>query len=262
MADKVISYVENQHNTISAIVDHVLFKKTLTDHWFQWFLEMGLWHLRELKLDTWQDVKTELIEVSDRRTVILPPGFQDWVVVAIPVGQYAVTLGINSKLKLGNRSTSDTIVKGLLSQNLPTGLDFEAYGGYTLHNFNRSSVQCVGQGLNIQKGTFRFVDHKTYKELLLDYDFNQTHVYLEYITDGFDPCGETILNPYFCDYVKKGMEFSWEEEKNRSRTEASIERKAKDLRDAYRLVRARKNNLDPQTIINLTRQQTRFTPHI
>ena len=66
----------------------------------------------------------------------------------------------------------------------------------------------------------------------------------------------------FVTMLKKGMEFSWEEEKNPSRTEASIDRKAKDLRDAWRLVRARKNNLDPQTILNLTRQQTRFTPHI
>lgn len=257
-----ISYVEGQHNTMGAIVDHVLFKKTLHESWWQWMLEMGLWHLRELKLDTWQDVKTELLAVTDRKTVILPDDFIDWVIVGIPVGQYAVSLGLNTQLKLTDRTTSDSTVAGLLSQNLPSGLDFAAYGGYYLSNFRGSSIPCVGSGLNINKGSFRVLENKTYKELLLDYDFNQTHVYLEYITDGFEPCGETILHPYFCDYVKKGMEFSWEEEKNPSRTEASIDRKAKDLRDAWRLVRARKNNLDPQTIINLTRQQTRFTPHI
>lgn len=256
-----ISYVENQHNTIGAVVDHVLFKKTLHDSWYQWFLEMGLWHLRELKLSTWQDVKTVLLEVTSRKTVILPDSFMDWVVVAVPVGQYAVTLGVNSKLKLSSRSDSDAVVAGLLSQNMPRGLDFSAYDGYRLHNFNGSSVQCVGEGLNITKGTFRYIDHGTSKELLLDYDFSQTHVYLEYITDGFEPCGETILHPYFCDYVKKGMEFSWEEEKNPSRTEASIDRKAKDFHDALRLVRARKNDLDPQTILNLSRQEVRFTPH-
>lgn len=257
-----VSYVEGQHNTISAVVDHVLFKKTLHEAWYQWMLEMGLWHLRELKLSTWQDVKTVLLEVTDRKTVLLPDSFIDWVAVGIPVGQYVVTLGVNSKLKLTDRSTDDNIVAGLLSQNMPTGIDFDNYTGYRLHNFNGSSLRSIGAGLNIQKGTFRYIDHGTSKELLLDYDFNQTHVYLEYITDGFDPCGETIVNPYFADYVKKGMEFSWEEEKNPSRTEASIDRKAKDFRDAWRLVRARKNNLDPQTIINVTRQQTRLTPHI
>jgi hypothetical protein len=256
-----ISYVEGQHNTIGAIVDHVLFKKTLHESWWQWFLEQGLWHLRELKLDTWQDVKTELLAVTDRKTVILPDDFIDWVIVGIPVGQYAVSLGLNTQLKLTDRTTSDATVAGLLSQNLPNGLDFAAYGGYHLSNFRGASVPCVGSGLNINKGSFRVLENKTYKELLLDYDFNQTHVYLEYITDGFEPCGETILHPYFCDYVKKGMEFSWEEEKNPSKTEASISRKAKDFRDAYRLVVARKNDLDPQTILNLSRQETRFTPH-
>jgi hypothetical protein len=261
MADQ-ISYVEGQHNTIGAVVDHVLFKKGLSDTWFQWLLEMGLWELRELKLDTWQDVKTELIAITSRRTVILPNHFVDWVIVAIPVGQYAVTLGVNSKLKLTDRTDADSVISGLLSQNLPNGIDFNNYGGYFLHNFNGQAVQCIGQGMNIAKGSFRYIDHGITKELLLDYDFNQTHVYVEYITDGFDPCGETVLNPYFCNFIKCAMEKSWEEEKNPKATEASIKRKTVDFENAGRVIRARKNDLDPQTLINISRQEVRFSAHI
>ena len=100
---KTVAYQEGQHNKISAIVDHILFKKGLPDQWFQWVLEMCLWELRELRLDVWQDVKTELLEVTDRRTVILPPGFVDWTVVALKVGQYFVSMGVNDKLNLLDR---------------------------------------------------------------------------------------------------------------------------------------------------------------
>jgi hypothetical protein len=256
-----IGYVENEHNMVSAVVDHVMFKKTLPEQFWQWMLEMGLWHLRELKLDVWQEPKTELLPVTDRKTVVLPSGFVDWTKIGVAVGQYVVTLGVNDKLKLTQRTTDDNIVAGLLSQNLPNGLDFNAYGGYYFFNYNGGSLKGIGGGF-VTKGSFRLVDHGTCKELLLDYDYSYDHVYLEYITDGFSPCGQTILNPYLCNYFLKGMEFSWEEEKNPNKTEASIFRKGQDLAAAARVVRARKNNLDPHTLINISRANTRFTSKI
>lgn len=256
-----IAYEEGKHNNISAIVDHVLFKKTLHESWFQWFLEMGLWHLRELKLDVWQDIKTELLPVTDRKTVMLPPGFVDWTKVGVKVGQYIVTLGVNGKLnELDRVPNSDDYVNGLLSQNLPNGLNFNSYGGGYFFNYNGSNLGC--QSGFITKGSFKVQGSGLYKEILLDYDYPHNYVLLEYITDGFDPCGETCVDPYFSDYVKKGMEFSWEEEKEPTRTEASIARRGRSFFDAECKVRARKNDLDPQTMLNLQRSQTRFTAKI
>jgi len=256
-----ISYVENQHNQISAIVDHVMFKKTLPESWWQWMLEMGLWHLRELKLSTWQDVKTVLLPVTDRKTVILPTDFVDWTKIGVQAGQYIVTLGINNKLSELDRTVDSNFIAGLFSQNLPNGLNFNAYNGYQFLNYNGGSLQSYGTGF-ITKGSFKISQIGTTKEILLDYDYCHNTVLVEYISDGFDPCGETVVDPYFADYVKKGMEFSWEEEKEPNRTEASIDRKAKDFRDAFRLVRARKNNLDPQTLLNISRANTRLTAKI
>lgn len=256
-----ISYVEGQHNKISAIVDHVMFKKTLPEAWWQWCLEMGLWHLRELKLDVWQDVVTEYLPVTDRKTVILPTSFVDWVKVGVKVGQYIVCLGVNGSLNhLDRDANSDDYVNGLLSQNLPNGLNFNSYGGQYFFNYNGSALSCIG-GF-IAKGSFKVHTSGTTKELLLDYDYPHDYVLVEYITDGFEPCGETIVDPYFSDYVKKGVEFEWEKEKNPNRTEASIRRYGLDLFAAECKVRARKNNLDPQTLLNISRQQTRFTPKI
>lgn len=259
---EAISYVPGQHNKISAIVDHVMFKKTLPEAWWQWMLEMALWYLRELHLDSFQDVKSELLPVTNRKTVILPSCFVDWTKVGVKVGQYCVTLGVNDKLNtLDRQVNSMDFVNGLASQNLPNGLGFNSYGGYYFFNYHGGSLPSFGGGF-ITKGSFKVSQIGTTKEILLDFDYPYNTLLVEYITDGFDPCGETIVDPYFADYLAKGMEFSWEEEKNPGRTEASIDRKARDLRDAWRLVRARKNNLDPQTLLNISRAQTRMTPKI
>lgn len=257
-----MDYSNASYNKVSAIVDHFLIKKGLTEHYYNWVLAMMLWHLRELRLDITQDVKTELLPVTDRKTVLLPLCCVDVVLVAMKVGQYAVTLGVNDKLTMLDRQPNSTdFVNGLLSQNLPNGLNFNSYGGYYAFNYNGGSVQCFGTGF-ITKGSFKIHNNGVSKEILLDYDYPYNEVYVEYITDGFDPCGETVVNPYLADYCLKGAELSWEEEKNPSRTEASIYRKGVEFNDAKRVVRARKNDLDPQTLLNISRAQTRFTPKI
>ncbi len=259
---EVISYKEGQYNKVSAIVDHMMFLNTISDQWFQWCLEVALWKLRELRLDIFQDVKSELFPVTDRKTVVLPPGFVDWVKVGTKIGQYLVTVGVNDKLNtLSRDANSNDFVAGLFSQNLPNGLNFDSYGGYYFLNYNGGSVASVGTGF-VTKGTFKVHDYGITKEILLDYDYPFENLLVEFITDGFDPCGETVVNPYFADYLNKGMEAEWEEKKNPNRTEASIRRKALDFVDAEKKVRARKNDLDPQTILNISRAQTRFTPHI
>jgi hypothetical protein len=258
---EAISYQAGQYNKISSIVDRFLFINGLHESWFQWALEVAMWQLRELNLDTTGQPKTELFQVSDRKTVILPSNCVDVMVVAMQVGQYFVTMGVNPKLTLTDRTTDSETVVGLLSQNLPNGLDFNSYGGFYLFNYNGATAYSFGGGFKT-KGMYRIKDYGTCKEILMDYDYLPSHIYVEYLTDGIDLCKETILNSYYCDYCYKSIEAVWEEKKNPSRTEASIQRKQRDLSDAGRVVRARKNDLDPQTMLNIQRQETRFTPHI
>lgn len=262
MANETVAYQENKHNQVKSIVDHVLFKKGLPERWYQWFLEMALWHLRELQLDVWQDVKTVYLQVTSRRTVVLPGNFVDWTKVGIKTGQYFITLGVNDRLNQLQRDPDNPdFVARLFSQELPNGLNLNNYVGYYFYNYNGSMFRSIGSGFRT-KGMFRVHFNGNVKELILDYDYPYDYVYLEYITDGFDPCGETVVDPYFADYLVKGMEFSWEEEKEQNRTEASIARRGRAFSIAKRNVLGRKNDLDPQTLLNISRSGFRFTPKV
>lgn len=253
---------QEEYNKASSIVDQFCLKKGLSAaHWFAWALTMGLWHLRELKLDTWQDVTTELLPVTSRRTVVMPTKYVDWVKIGVPVGQYVVTMGLNDDLGTLNRITN-TIdpIAALASQNPPNGIDFENYSGtgYVFSNYGGRSFTSYGQGLQ-SKGHFKVHKIGPVTEILLDYDVNCTELYVEYITDGIDCSGETMLHPYLADYFLKGMELTYEEEKNPSATEASIDRKSRDLYWAEKKVRARRNNLTPKTMLQLSRKHVRLT---
>lgn len=247
-----------QYYKLASVVDHWLIENDLGSGWFAKGLVWAIRGLREVKLDTWQDVLTELFPVTERNTVILPPSFVDWVKIGTPYGQYAKTMSINDDLNLLDRSPNDSVVSGLLEQNLPNGIDVGAYQGYNFSNYNGSCFFGIGGGF-ITKGHFKVHDDGQCKKLLMDYDYPFDNVYVEYITDGFNPCGETVISPYLYDYIIKYMDLRYEEKNNPKATESSIYRKGRDVFQAERRIRARRNNLDPKTLLDLTRKETTLT---
>lgn len=237
---------ETRYYKVASIVDEFLVDNDLTEHMFNKALAWAIRGLEEIKLDSWQDVKTCLLTVTARKTVVLPPDFVDWVKVGMPVGQYCVTLGVNDALRSDARDPNrgDT-VRGLLSQHLPNGMSFGNYGGYYFFNYRGASISGVGGGLP-SKGYFKLNDNGTCKELLLDYDYGYSQVYVEYITNGFDPCGESVVHPYLKDYLLKYMDFKYEDKNNPKANESSIYRKGRDVYFAEVKVRARFNPLTPK----------------
>ncbi len=254
-----MSNQNQQFYHLASIVDHWLIHSDLGSGWFAKGLMWAIAGLREVKLDTWADVKTELLPVTDRNTVILPSDFVDWVKICCQVGQYAKVMSVNDDLNLLDRRPNDKIVSGLLEQNLGNGIDINAYtGGYDFCNYNGSSFFGYGGGF-ITKGHFKVHDNGQCKQLLMDYDYPFDDVYIEYITDGFNPCGETVISPYLYDYLIKYMDFKYEEKNNPKSSEASIYRKGRDVHFAEKRIRARRNNLDPKTLLDLTRKETTLT---
>lgn len=232
-----------EYYKLASVVDNFLIENDLPNGYFNKCLLWAIRGLREIRLDTWQDATTKLLPVTDKGTVILPSDFVDWAIVSAYHNGRIETIGINSDLDALPRA------KG------PTASPDYAEVGYYLSNFSNGAIFSYGFALST-KGRFRVVDHGTCKVLTIDYPGRFPEIYLEYITDGFNPCGETIIHPYLYDYLIKYMDSKYEEKNNPKATEASIFRKSQDVFFAEKRVRARTNNLDPQTLINLARQHT------
>lgn len=250
---------KNKYYALGTVVDDFLDDNNLHNGFYQKALKWALRAVREIRLDVFQQPKTLLLDVTERRTVVLPGGFVDWTKVAVKKGQYAITLALNDDLNMLDRKANEPdVIRGLLSQHMPNGTDLNAYGGFMFYNYNGTNFLGFGGGLP-GKGFFKFIDHGDCKELLLDYDYNYQQVYLEYITDGIEPCAETFIHPYEYNYVMAFMEDRYENKNNPKATVASKFESGRDLFYAERQLRGRYNELDPRTLITMSRQEARVT---
>ena len=126
---------------LATVVDDWLDDNNLHSGFWMKGLKWAQRAIREIRLDVFQHPKTELLTVTERKTDVLPEGFVDWTKVAVKHGQYVITLAVNDDLAISERSTSESTVRGLLSQHMPNGLDFGNYGGYYL---SQAHSACAG----------------------------------------------------------------------------------------------------------------------
>jgi hypothetical protein len=250
----------DEYYKLSSIVDDYADDIGVPRLWHK-LLKWAIRGIEEINLDVTQQPKTCLLPVTSRKTVILPSGFVDWTKVAAKQGQYAITLGTNDSLTRSPRTPGSSEAVHLLSHHIPNGTDLTNYSGYYFVNYSGESIFSIGYGIP-SKGYFKVHDNGTCKELLMDYDFGCSKVYLEYITDGFDPCGETIVHPYLKNYVLEYMNYQYERFNNPKRTQASLANAEISLELAKRTVRARHLGLTPKDLLNSTRKHFRLSTKI
>jgi hypothetical protein len=247
---------------LASIVEQFLIDNDLTNHWLNKYLSQGIRALEEINLDVTGKTIPCILPVTDRKTVVLPDDYEDYIIIGLPRGQYFVPLSINASLRLDPRAANRSdVISGLLSQHLPNGINLNSYTGYYTFDTGGGYLGVGGGGLP-SKGSYRVVENGDRKEIALDYDFCGDQVYIEYITDGFDPCGETIVPAYLKDYVLKWLEDFFERKNNPKATEASRDRTGRALAAAARKVRARYNDLTPSTMLAIDRANTRLTPRM
>lgn len=255
--------MENEANydkyySLKALVEDVLDDRGESDHLFMKYLKWAYRALVELSLDVYQQPITCDLVMDDKRVVELPHNYVDWTKIALQIGDHLKTVGVNDDL-VGQGSLDEcrNTIEKVDINNFPNGIDYNNYGGYYFFNYRGSNLLAYGGGL-LYQGHFKIND-KTYpKTIAFDSDVNNTRVFLEYISNGVEPCEDSHVSPYHADYIRKFIDHE-AEKRSSQRTEASIYRFKEDLRLAERRVRSRRNNLDKKTFLNLTRKYYRLT---
>lgn len=253
------------YNKISSIVDQCCADHDLpVAHYFERFLKWALWEYKELKMDRANDVETIMLPISEALTCDMPPNMVDWVKIGYKDGQYFKTLCVNSQLnKLDRTPDSDFVF--CPPGNLPNGTDFSSYGGYSFANFGGGSFWSVGGGLpTVGHYQVRKKPGGQCYELLLNNNFGCiTEIYLEYIGIGINCCGETVVDPYLADYVRKSVHFNYESFKRPpERSEAAIMRTGREMEAARVRLSGRVNKITPDDILMISRREFRMTNHV
>ncbi len=166
---------------------------------------------KDFYMDSAQDVKTVRLTMDDVKQIQLPLDFVDWVKVGVVIGDRIKVMGVCETLpiltKRDNCGELQPYTSSVPVNNIP--FNSIAYGGYYFMNYTNEWGELLGGVYGIgggytDTGYFRVLRNQGSNGVLqFNSEVNTTDVYLEYITNGFDPKAETIINSY----AEKAIQF-------------------------------------------------------
>lgn len=179
-------------------------------HKYDQYLNYALRGAREWHYDSAQEIKTVRLPMLSYNAIDWPEDYVDWCKIGIQVGERVKTLGVNDEslalyFENGNDECGNPIPNAPVADTLPS--DLNGYGGYYYYNYfnqhgeNEGKLFGYGGGGQNPNGTWKL--NRERKQFQFDACINTTYIYLEYISDGFTPCGSSVINKYAANMLRK-----------------------------------------------------------
>jgi hypothetical protein len=237
-------------------------------HKYQRFLQFALQAAADFYMDSAGSVKTVKLPMNDLKQVELPLDYIDWVKVGIATGDRVKVFGTNDKLPImvdkddcGNVKKYEGGSVGL--NELP--VNFFNYGGYSFLNYINEYGEYIGGlygvgGGYTDDGYYRVIKNQGENGIIqFNSQVNNTDVYLEYISSGFEPHTETKVH----EYAKNAIEFYihwriWMHKDGPASANAQGARK--EYFDELHKARRRMMDLTPRDILEISRNEYTQTP--
>lgn len=233
-----------------------------TTHKYDQFLHWALEALKDFHMDSAKEIKTTVLEMNSYNAIDFPSDFIDWCKVGIQVGDKIKTFGVNDKIAMHFDTTDcDTPARNSEGDcnSLPSNCD--SCGGYWFNNFVNEDGEILGRMFGIGGGEnclgyFRI--NKERRQILFDSSVTQTNIYLEYISTGFNPCEETVVNQYASKLIK--FYIHWMRSIFKDGPNSGNANKWEEMYyNEYRLVRARLSDLTPEGVIEFSRKNYKLS---
>ncbi len=204
-----MGYVKHTYDKIDDIVKGVGTDLGEGEERYEQYLHWALEAHKDWHLDQAKEIKTIEIDLTQWKSAVLPDDFVDWTKVGIRCGNTILTFTHDENMPFAKDSDGDNIPD--LDKDCPkfdvtdysvvessgAGLNSFAYYYYNLLN---DKGQDYGKlyGLTATdnyQGYFRL--NKERQELQFrSRVVNLKSIYLEYISNGYNPCGESYVHPY------------------------------------------------------------------
>lgn len=251
--------IQDSYFSVMSIVEQVLLDLDMSvAHFSNKFLSWALRGLIDLKLDCSNEIKRILLPITDVQTCSLPVDYIDWITIGAIRGQYFVKFGTEDSLVGLPRTTATWNPSQRLPPGWkPNGVSFAEYSPFLTFNNGGRALPAFGGGLP-QTGQFKIANG----QIMLDAGLGITEIYLEYLGLGISICGETILHPYYAEYVRALLHFNHVSfGKRLDRSEAEITRLGRLLWHQEQKVRGRVFAITPTDFSKIARRSYRLTNH-
>lgn len=185
----------DQYGTVMQAAKSALFDIGEDDSRLQQFLHWGLEGARDWRMDMNKSVKTKQLTMTDYKSIVLPKDCVDWSRVGIKSGNIIKTFTKDNNIALhfdtedGERliNSNDPDMEANDIWELPVSADPVYFYGYDTPMYG---LAYKDNGL----GYYR--EHEESGEIQLRTNLPlSTKIYLEYISDGWDPNAQTLIKP-------------------------------------------------------------------
>lgn len=171
-----------------------------TLHEYMISLMFALEGLRKWNKSSGKMIKTVMIPMDNKRFVRYPKDYLGYCKIGLPIGDRIVTFTKDNSISLHH----DTTTKGsFINQLYGASLNFTYV--YDFINFRTTNGQLgalIGYGWGHNGVGF-------YKEGANGFQFSsevkKCSIYMEYISDGFDPDSQTLVNAYAAELIRDYM---------------------------------------------------------
>lgn len=223
-------------------------------HWYARFLKYASDCLRELRFDSLQIINTTRIDVDEFWQAELPADMIDpkaWCKVGVQVGQFVRPLiprdGIN---RLANRSTTDGTheVYPNVTDSTDGSLGNIVWWGINSNKNGEDVGGYYGLGAGSEPDTFKIIEERNV--IQLNQDITNSKIVLEYISDGSFTNAATKIPPYAQKTIEAYIDWMYKEH-SKSFGAYDAERAKIEFGHQHGRLRARKNELDPETVTRI-----------
>lgn len=177
-------------------------------HYYDRFLHWALECLQDFQMDSAQETITRVLVMNDLKQVDLPADFIDYIKIGIQCGDRIKTFSVaeNINMILPTDSCNNPVAFESCDcgvNDLPIALDVGGYyffNTFNMYGENLGAIYGHGGGYN-RRGYFKI--NRQDWVIQFTSEVNNTNIYLEYVSTGFDPTEQTVVNQYAKKLIKQ-----------------------------------------------------------
>ncbi len=200
---------------------------------------------RHFKFDISQEVKTVQLELTAWKAVELPIDFVDWAMIGVVVNNEVQVMTNDNRISLYHPDEDE--LDGDPDARTATTDDQSTYYFYNTTSRGEDAGQLYGLTVK-DTGTGYFKMNLERREIQFNPHVDaSTMIYLEYISDGYDPCNATVVNVYAAKLIE--LYIHWQRHEFAKSSTGMEKERAKDMyeKEFYKV----QSRLNPITVADV-----------
>jgi hypothetical protein len=233
---------------------------------YETFRHWAIEGLRDFHFDMAQEIRTVQLSLTAWKAIELPTDFVDWAMLGVVVNNQIQCFTNDERISLFREDADENgEIDPIVAPVDTTIRDSNPNDRLWFWNNYNANGEYTGQlfGLTVKfNGVGYFRMNKERREIQFSPNIDgNTKIYLEYISDGYNPSEKTVVNIYAAKLIK--LYIHWQRTKYSNSATVMAKREAKDdYWNEYSKVQNRLNPITVADVLECARDAYRLVPSL